>query len=317
MRFHTFLCPIFLFAITQATRIMQYNVEWLFIDYYSQADCPGNGCPWKNGTAAQTHLTTISKVINSLNPDIINFCEIEGVTELQDVSKDLTKPLLPYFIQGKDTSTGENVGLLSNIIPTVPLYRTENRYNYPIPGSKCGYTGAVSSSGVSKHYITELKIVLKDTIINTALIATHLLAYPTDQTRCAEREAQAMVLQEVIQQYLDKKMEVIVLGDLNDFDGTVLDLNSNKPTSTVLEILKVNGGLTSVAEKIDQQERYTEWYDENNNCVASPNEYSMIDHILVTPLIYSRITNAFIYHGYEEKCNTYQSDHFPVIIDIE
>ena len=112
-------------------------------------------------------------------------------------------------------------------------------------------------------------------------------------------------------------MEVIVLGDLNDFDGSVLDMNSNKPTSTVLEILKVNGGLTSVAEKIDQQERYTEWYDENNNCVASPNEYSMIDHILVTPLIYSRITNAFIYHGYEEKCNTYQSDHFPVIIDIE
>ena len=27
-------------------RLMQYNVEWLFLDYYSAADCPGNGCTW-------------------------------------------------------------------------------------------------------------------------------------------------------------------------------------------------------------------------------------------------------------------------------
>ncbi len=28
-------------------RLVQYNVEWLFIDYYSSANCPGNGCTWK------------------------------------------------------------------------------------------------------------------------------------------------------------------------------------------------------------------------------------------------------------------------------
>ena len=33
-------------------KIMQYNVEWLFLDYYKSADCPGNGCTWKNKTMA-------------------------------------------------------------------------------------------------------------------------------------------------------------------------------------------------------------------------------------------------------------------------
>lgn len=34
------------------------------------------------------------------------------------------------------------------------------------------------------------------------------------------------------------RLEVIVLGDFNDFDAQVLDVNDNRPTSTVLEILK-------------------------------------------------------------------------------
>lgn len=44
------------------------------------------------------------------------------------------------------------------------------------------------------------------------------------------------------------RLEVIVLGDFNDFDAQVLDVNDNRPTSTVLEILKgacwnvLNGG---------------------------------------------------------------------------
>ena len=29
-------------------RLVQYNVEWLFIDYYSPMNCPGSGCTWVN-----------------------------------------------------------------------------------------------------------------------------------------------------------------------------------------------------------------------------------------------------------------------------
>ena len=39
-------------AKIDALRLMQYNVEWLFIDYYKSADCPGNGCTWHNESVA-------------------------------------------------------------------------------------------------------------------------------------------------------------------------------------------------------------------------------------------------------------------------
>jgi hypothetical protein len=41
-------------------RIMQYNVEWLFLDYYKAADCPGDGCTWKNESHAKEAFTRSS-----------------------------------------------------------------------------------------------------------------------------------------------------------------------------------------------------------------------------------------------------------------
>ena len=301
-------------------RLVQYNVEWLFIDYYSNMDCPGNGCTWKNTTEAETHLSYVSKVIHDLNPDIINFCEIEGCDELNMLKTSLDDTTyMPYLKQGTDTSTGQNVGMLTRVDPVVSLYRTEDRYDYPIYGSTCGYTGT-GSTGVSKHYITEFKL----SNMNIALIGAHFVAYPTDSSRCAQREGQASVLQSVIANYVSKGYEVIVIGDLNDFDGVVLDVNSNKPTSQVLNILKGDFGeykgkyeLISAAENVQQSERYSDWYDSDNNCnTASNKDYSMIDHVLVTSGIKNKISDVYFYHGYPEFCGSYNSDHYPVVIDL-
>ena len=301
-------------------RIVQYNVEWLFIDYYSEMNCPGDGCTWKNETAAQTHMNTVVKRVQSLNPDIINFCEIEGCDELNMLKAKLGPSYMQYLKKGTDSSTGQNVGMLTRIDPSKSLYRTEDRYNYPIPGSKCGYTGPPSSSGVSKHYITEFEFGG----MNIAFIAAHLVAIPTEASRCAQREAQASVLQTVIADYIQKDYEIIMLGDFNDFDAEVSDLNNDKPTSMVLDILKGYKGdhagkyeLYNIAETIPQNNRYSDWWDSDNNCgTSSNNDYSMIDHILVTDAIRKNIGDTFIYHEYKEYCGTYDSDHFPVVLDI-
>jgi exonuclease III len=301
-------------------RIVQYNVEWLFIDYYSSAKCPGTGCTWVNQSEAQTHMNYVTNVVKQLNPDIINFCEIEGCDELNILKDKLDDSYVPYLKQGTDTSTGQNVGMLTRVDPLVNLYRTDLKYNYPLPGSKCGYSGSVGSSGVSKHYITEFNF----DNYNIALIAAHLLAIPTDPTRCAEREAQASVLQTVIFGYIQKGYEVIMMGDFNDFDGEVLDINSNKPTSRVLDILKGNEGdcggmyqLYSVAEDIEQKERYSDWYNSDNNCnTSSQKDYSMIDHVLTTNDIKNKVISAYMYHGYDEYCGKYNSDHYPVVVDL-
>ncbi len=299
-------------------RIVQYNVEWLFIDYYSAVDCPGNGCPWKNSSEANTHLQYVKKVINDLNPDIINFAEIEGCDELKMLI-DEKSGYYPYLKKGTDSATGQNVGFLSRVDPIIDLHRSEERISYPIPGSNCGYTGAPGTYGVSKHYITEFLLYG----YNVLLIGAHLLAFPTDNTRCAEREAQAQVLQNIIYSYILKEYQVILLGDFNDFDGEVIDANNNIPISQVLDILKGNEGLHaglynlySVSENINQQDRFSDWYDKNNNCVSTDNEFSLIDHILISDFLRERIVSASIYQKYNQYCGTYNSDHYPIVVDF-
>ena len=305
-------------------RLVQYNVEWLFIDYYSEMNCPGEGCTWKNQSEAEKHMKYVAKVVNELNPDIINFCEVEGCDELNLLNNQLDNThgnYISYLKKGTDTGTGQNVGMLTRIDPIKSLYRSELKYNYPIYGSKCGYNGSQSSTGVSKHYITEFKF----NNMNVAFISAHLLAVPTDPARCAQREGQASVLQSVIFNYINLDYEVIIIGDLNDYDGEILDVNNNYPTSRVLDILKGLYGdyggkynLYNVAETIIKSERYSDWWDNDNNCdTMSRYDYSMIDHILVTKLIKKHIINVFIYHGYKEFCGKYNSDHYPLVLDLK
>jgi exonuclease III len=76
--------------------------------------------------------------------------------------------------------------------------------------------------------------------------------------------------------------------------------------------------LFNVATRISQNQRYSDWWDSDNNCnTNTQKDLSMIDHILVTNGINKKITNTFIYHGYKEFCGKWDSDHWPVIIDIE
>jgi exonuclease III len=283
-------------------------------------DCPGNGCTWHTMEDAQTHLSYVANIVNQLQPDIINFCEVEGCDELNILKEQLDNSYTPYLLKGTDTSTGQNVGMLTRVDPIKTLYRTEARYEYPIYGSKCGYTGS-GSTGVSKHYITEFKF----NNMKIALISAHLIAIPTDPSRCAQREAQASILQTIVADYILKSFEVILMGDFNDFDGKVLDVNSNKPTSQVLDILKGSFGeysgkyeLFSIADTVVQSERYSDWYDSDNNCnTASGKDYSMIDHVLVTSAIKKNIFDVFFYHGYKEYCGKWNSDHYPVIVDFQ
>ncbi len=298
-------------------RLVQYNVEWLFIDEYN--GCPGSSCTWTNQSQASTHLDYVTKVINDIDADYINFCEIEGCDELNMLISKTNLDYKPYLIQGTDSSTGQNVGVLTKIDPKTNLIRTEDRYEYPLPGSNCGYTGSSGTTGVSKHYITTMNI----NEMNIAIFGSHLLAYPTDSSRCASREAQAQVLQPYIFDYINKGYEVIVIGDLNDYDNKVPDINNHMPISKVLDILKGFEGdyknlyeLQPVSTFVNQADRYTEWYDENKNCKQDKSDLSMIDHILVSKKIYEKISNVFMYHDYQQSCGTYNSDHWPIVVDF-
>jgi len=300
-------------------RLMQYNVEWFFLKTYNE--CPGSGCSWQNLAEATTHMEYVADVIKEYNPDILNLCEVEGCYELGQLNGLLGNAYQPYLLFGTDTSTGQNVGLMTKWMPAADLQRSAATHTYPVVGSHCNYSGT-GSSGVSKHYYTSYKMGT----LTVYLIGAHLLAIPTEPSRCASREAQASVLQELIVSLLKENTEevgIILMGDLNDYDGVTLDSNNDVPTSNVLNILKGAAGdhagvytLETAATKVTQNERYTDWWDPNGDCKSSANEMSMIDHVLMTPNLLDKVVNVFMPHPYTESCNTYNSDHYPIVVDM-
>jgi hypothetical protein len=79
---------------------VQYNVEWLFVDYYAPMDCPGAHCTWANQSEAITHMKYVADVLETLQPDILNLCEVEGCDELNMlISKDYLgdSSYIPYL----------------------------------------------------------------------------------------------------------------------------------------------------------------------------------------------------------------------------
>jgi hypothetical protein len=153
-----------------------------------------------------------------------------------------------------------------------------------------------------------------------AMIGAHLLAYPDDPGRCVQREAQATVLRHVIEDYMADGYEIIVLGDFNDFENNPKDKNDNTAISQVLEILKGTGTeheLTNVASILDKSERYSDWWDEDENCVYDDDELSLIDHVLLSPKLVDYVDQVFVAHNaWAQTCDTTYSDHWPVVVDF-
>jgi hypothetical protein len=120
-------------------------------------------------------------------------------------------PAMPRLksVTGTDTSTGQNVALLTRIDPSQPLARSEERVNFPVQGSSCGYQrrqgrkfdANLESSGVSKHFTARFSLAnpwcnqssssCAVPALGISLIAAHLVSKPVDPRACSQREAQA------------------------------------------------------------------------------------------------------------------------------
>jgi len=307
--------------------IATFNAEWLF-DKDPTANCPGTGCPWSDEEEAMKHLDSIAKVIEQMNADIVNIVEVENCGVLQMVINKIgaQSGYLPYLVKGTDTATGQNVGILTRIDPQINLKRTSNRVDYPIDGSKCGSSFS-GSTGVSKHYYTTFDVEGLDKPL--VLIGIHFLAFPDRTDRCVQREAQAKVISDLAaSEAIEKDSYVVILGDVNDFDGTITDPAGNYPISQVLSILKnpfsdkesksatiLYNALASVSET---SSRWSCWYDKDNDCGTVPaDEKTLIDHILISPDLKPMLKSTKVHHElYKPVCNSFNSDHWPISIQL-
>jgi endonuclease/exonuclease/phosphatase family metal-dependent hydrolase len=290
-------------------RIVAYNAEWLFDGLHDPHDCPRSG-----PTAAQEHLEAVADTLRAFEADYISLAEVEDDSMLDRLNELLGGAYYPIFYPGKDSATRQNVAALSAVAPTQSPSRTPERTVYPVPGSllACGS----GSQGVSKNYVVGLD--LAGTAVT--IVGVHFLAFPKWCEQAVQREAQATIIADTARAALEAGREVIVLGDLNDFDGAALDAAGNKPISRVLAILKnldpatEGDELVNVCATLPQEDRYTDWYDRDSDHIDDgTREHSQIDFILVSRGLAERIAFVTIAHTTPAGA---VSDHWPIVLDL-
>lgn len=307
--------------------VAMINAEWLFWDDGKggpSTKCPldhsAGTCPWADKEEVEDHILAVAVELIEADVDIITIVEAQDCVVLQCLINAMgDKSYKPYLIPGKDTATDQNVGIISRIDPESALFRDEQRAVIRREDSPCGSTlpNPTYESGVSKHFIARFNV---PGIGPFSLIGLHFLAYPTDKERCIKREAQATVIKNIFEKEMDAGREVIVLGDVNDFDADVLDASSSKPISRVSRILKYDDQgrkiMYNVAELIKSQpERYSNWWDKNDNCKIELGELSLIDHLLVSTKLRGLVESVKIYNIIQ-VCGSLQSDHYPVKVTL-
>jgi exonuclease III len=316
-----------------------------FNAYFLFNETTGGISPWKdNHTLAAAHLERVASVVRQLNPDVLNFVEVDNCDTLRNVIALVGEEYgyKPYLIKGKDTYTRQNVGLLTRVDPKEDLTRTDDRVDYPVPGGFCGYSYTKDTS-LSKHYVTYMEVPYsepseEEKYIPMVLLGAHFKAIPTDPASCAQREAQAMVGAKLLNTTFLQHggaagtTQAIFLGDLNDYTDSLVDVYGNRPISRAVHIIRnflkpdpyahfgektiETDDMYNVAHRVSVEERYSNWYDRNdNNIDDGKSERSLIDHVLVTKGLENRIEEVVIDHSFDS--DLLYSDHWPVMVTFD
>jgi exonuclease III len=267
--------------------------------------------PWKfSQTEAEDHMREVADIIIRGNPDIVNLVEVENLDALKTFNDKFLagRGYRPYLVKGKDTFTGQDVALLTRIDPEDDLIERDDRR---------GQSGSVTKS-VSKNFFA--KIQVNDAKI--VLIGLHFLAQPLRDDRRLPRQAQADAIRALAVEKRNEGFSPIVLGDFNDFDGEEMsrDHVDSLPVTGVLSMVKgmdpadPSDDLVNAASFLPKMARFTAFHDANDNGnVDPPQEFTSIDHILLSPDLTARVDLVEILHDHDPR---HVTDHFPVVVQL-
>ena len=299
------ICTFVGTAHAEMVTIMTWNTEFLWDGLdpeEGRADFPWKGDP----KAAGARIAAVAAVISTIDPDIAVLQEIENEETLLRLTAHLDPSYQTLFVQGADTFTGQDIGILSRHTATT-LTRFDTRA--PEPGTD-------KTRGVSKNIVAAFRVSQTP----LAVVGVHLLSRATDPDRRAPREAQARTLITVLRGLHADGWPLVVLGDFNDYDGIELDVAGNRPITRVLESFREmdptdpEDDLVNVARLIPRRDRWTAWWDRNaDQLMDGTGELAAIDHILVDRRLATRVLAAGIVHSRE----TLVSDHEPVFVRLD
>ncbi len=286
-------------------RVATFNGEFLF----DGAGDEGSATfAWKGDpAAARAHRDAVGAVVRSLDADLVLIPETEDLATLQMLVDESLADLgyQAVLVDGRDTFTGQDVGLLSRL-PVEAAGRVDERV--PV-----GVTDALY--GVSKNLWAH--VTLPDGTPAT-VVGVHFLARPDDVERRDRRQAQAEVVRQFVAAEVAAGRQVIALGDFNDFDDAVLDRAGSRPITDVLATVKRAGpgpddDLVNVLGDVAPAQRFTSFYDRNGDGQFDAGEFGAIDHVLLSPALYRRVVDVRFVHAHDPRA---VSDHFPIVVTL-
>ena len=290
--------------------LLNYNAQFLWDGIAPEDGSKNVTFPWRgNPKLADAHMAQVAKVIRQHDPDIINLDEVEGLAALKHFNQRHLTGLgyKAYLVKGRDTYTGQDVGLLTRIDPDEKLWREDRQ----------GVSGPVRKSA-SKNYTAKFTIHGE----RIALIGVHFLSRPTDQRRLHDRQAQADSILTRAKELDAEGYHVIIAGDINDYDGSkeASDHQSNQPITNVVARLRgmdetnPDDDLVNAAQFVPKKQRFTCHWDKNNNGrIDNRGELTSIDHVLLAPELAERVEKVTIPNQYNPAGI---SDHYPVVVTL-
>ncbi|MEM1203244.1 MAG: endonuclease/exonuclease/phosphatase family protein [Acidobacteriota bacterium] len=272
--------------------VMTLNAEFLWDGIAPEdgdIDFEGKGDPER----ADAQMAAVADIIRRSDPDLVNLVEVEGPDALDRFNRGFLEDAgyLAYLVEGTDTATGQDVGLLSRF-PVDSIGRDPRK----------GHSGR-TRKGVSKHYVATLDVGG----LRLGLVGLHLLARPDSKSRRGPREAQADAIARMAAELAAQGREVIVWGDFNDYDGAVPDAGDNRPISGVMQRIRAadpgdpSDDLVNASAHLPQRDRVT------HRMRSKP----ALDHVLVSSSLGERIEWVRIPRDHDPQRVT---AHYPVVV---
>ena len=284
-------------------RIAAFNAEFLFDGMDEEG---GATFAWKGDPeAARAHLDAVADVVRALDADLVLISEVENEATLAALAEAVGQGHTATLVDGQDSFTGQDVGLLSRV-PIEEAGRTDERAEVGVSDQ---------TYGVSKNLWARLTLAGRPVTV----VGVHFLARPDDLERRDRREAQAEVIRRLVAREAERGRDLIVLGDFNDFDDATLDRRSSRPITDVLATVKAAGpgpedDLVNVLGDVPQARRFTSFYDRDGDDAFDVGEFSAIDHVLLSPSLYRLVRDVRYVHAHDPRA---VSDHFPIVVTLE
>jgi len=240
IRRHRLTCYV-LFLLTifssnaSALTFMTFNTHWFWDDKK-----PDEGRVIKNidktfrsKAYVDIKAFTIANLILNSNADIVGLTEIENQNILKLIQRYLPTEWEIAFKEGRDTFTGQDVGILSRL----PINKTSITSFPNISGEH---------EGIKKKPSKVLGLSFTHEDQTYYIVLAHLLSKKNNSIeKDNKRAAQANAISKIVKDKISKYNHIIVMGDLNDTPGsqTLKELrnsNNNPDTFTLFQTVDVN-----------------------------------------------------------------------------